>query len=198
MYINRYSESIMITTIRVLAFCFFSLSCQAETSQSKHINATTGAVTWETRADGVYFGLTQILPEQARAFYVNRGFSLEQIEAYSRSCVYMTVLRNDNAPGTIHFIRDSWTVLTNGKPHPLVSIDDWVNRLAQQTENRSALIAFRWAQFPPELNYEPGGDWNQGMLSIGLPAGSRFDIIARWNIGDEQYAAKLQGVECAR
>lgn len=188
----------MNKTITGLALGLFSLCCQAAAPQARHVDATTGAVTWEIQSQGVYFGLTQILPEQARAFYVNRGFSLEQIEAYSTSCVYMTVLRNDSAPGTIHFIRDTWTVLSDGKPHPLVSIDDWVNKLSEQTENQAALIAFRWAQFPAELNYEPGGDWNQGMLSIGLPPGSRFDITVRWNIGDQNYSAKLQDVECAR
>lgn len=63
---------------------------------------------------------------------------------------------------------------------------------------KSAVIAFRWAQFPPEQEYRPGGDWNQGMLSVGLPAGSRFDIIATWDIAGNEYRAKLTEVQCAK
>jgi hypothetical protein len=184
--------------IRIFIIGLFSLPCFAETPQSTHINSETGSKTWEIDAHGVHFSLTQILPEQAQAFYVNRGFTLEQIASYTASCVYMTVVRNDSAPGTIHFITNNWSVLVNGKPHPLVSVDTWVQRFSAIHINKPALVAFRWAQFPPEQEYEPGGDWNQGMLSAGLAPGSQFDVIARWDIAGKAYETKLQGVQCAR
>ena len=184
--------------IKVSSIGLFSLSCFAETPQSTHIDPVTGIATWEINAHGAHLSLTQILPEQAQAFYLNRGFTLKQIESYTSSCVYMTVLRNNNAPGTIHFISNKWTVLIDGKPHKLQSVDNWVQRLSNKNTKKSALIAFRWAQFPPEQNYEPGGDWNQGMLSIGLPPDSKFDLIARWDINSNPYEIKLQGVRCAK
>jgi hypothetical protein len=58
-----------------------------------------------------------------------------------------------------------------------------------------ARIAFRWAQFPPEQEYEPG-EWNQGMLAMGLPPGSRFDLVARWRVGDKTYEGVLTDVRC--
>jgi len=180
------------------AIGLFSLSCYEETQQNINIDSVTGATTWKIHVHGVSFSLTQILPQQAQAFYVNRGFTLEQIEPYTSSCVYMAVLRNDNAPGTIHFISNNWSVLTDGKSHSLVSVDNWVQQLTTSTTKKSALVAFRWAQFPPEQEYEPGGDWNQGMLSIGLASGSQFDIVARWDIDGKAYNAKLRGVRCAR
>ena len=188
----------MKTTIPLLALAWFSLPCMAGSPQSSRTDAETGAVTWEIQAHGVYFSLTQILPEQAQAFYVNRGFTLEQIAPYTSSCVYMSVLRNDNAPGTIHFVTRNWSVQVNGKPHPLLAVDNWIQRLTTADVNKPALIAFRWAQFPPEQEYEPGGDWNQGMLSIGLPPASRFDVIARWDVAGKIHEAKLQGVQCAQ
>ncbi|MFV1984048.1 MAG: hypothetical protein ACC657_10960, partial [Thiohalomonadales bacterium] len=63
---------------------------------------------------------------------------------------------------------------------------------------KSALLAFRWAQFPPEQEYKPGGDWNQGMLSIGLPSKSIFDASALWDINGTKFKAELAGVECAK
>lgn len=169
----------------------------AAASQSSRSDTATGAVTWETAVDGVSFSLTQILPDQARAFYVNRGFSLQQIEAYAVSCVYMTVLRNDSAAGVIHYISHDWQVSVDQRRHDLVPVDRWIERLAAAGAGKAALIAFRWAQFPAEQEYEPGGDWNQGMLSVGLPAGSRFDISARWDIAGKPHRAELEGVQCA-
>ncbi len=183
--------------IQLFAIGLFTIPCFAET-QSTRVDAETGAHTWEIDAQGVHFSLTQILPEQAQAFYVNRGFTLAQIAPYAASCVYMTVLRNDKAPGTIHFVSNNWTVLVAGKPHKLVSVDSWIKQLSTKDMKPSALIAFRWAQFPPEQEYEPGGDWNQGMLSIGLAPGTEFDVIARWDIAGKAYDATLKGVQCAR
>jgi len=154
--------------------------------------------TWSKKTDGVYFSLTQILPEQAQAFYVNRGFSLQQIAEYTASCIFMTVLRNDNAPGSIHFIRKNWSLLVNGHAKTLLSVDDWLKKLSNKNIKKSALIAFRWAQFPPEQQYEPGGDWNQGMLSIDLTAGSQFDITVNWDINGRPYRATLKDVHCAK
>jgi len=176
----------------------FPFSIHADMPQTRHTDSATGAKTWETHADGVHFSLTQILPDQAKAFYVNRGFSLEQIESYTSSCVYMTVLRNDSAPGDIHFISNNWSILVKNKSHKLVPVSQWVKRLSSSGAKKSALIAFRWAQFPPEQEYKPGGDWNQGMLSIGLPSGSIFDAIAKWDIAGKAYEAKLVGVQCAK
>jgi hypothetical protein len=185
---------VIITTLIVT----FSLPCFAEIVQSNRTNPETGAKTWEVATDGVHFSLTQILPEQLEAFYVNRGFTLKQIEPYISSCVYMTVLRNDNAPGAIHYISNEWTVLAGGNVHQLVSVDDWVRRWEKSGIKKPAIVAFRWAQFPPEQVYQPGGDWNQGMLSVGLAPGSQFDIKAHWDINGKAYESILKGVQCAK
>ncbi len=183
----------------ITVFFIYSISfvCFSESKQNTETDSITGAKTWSIKKKGVYFSLTQILPEQARAFYVNRGFSLKQIEPYALSCVYMTVLRNDNASGTIHFISNNWLLVVDNKAKPLTSIHQWLKRLKNSSAKKSALIAFRWAQFPLEQQYEPGGDWNQGMLSMGLPANKKFDIIARWDIAGKEVEAKLKGVRCA-
>ena len=184
--------------IKILIIGLFSIPSLSAGAQKNEINLETGAKSWETHIHGVHFSLTQILPIQAKAFYVNRGFTLNQIERYASSCIFMTIIRNDNAPGTIHFLSNNWSVLVDGKPHSLILVDNWVQQLTTDNIKKSALIAFRWAQFPPEQEYEPGGDWNQGMLSVGLPADSQFDIIAHWDIEGKIYDAKLQGVKCAK
>jgi len=182
----------------VILIGLMSLPVSVLALQQHSVEAATGAHSWSLSTEGVHLSLTQILPEQAQAFYVNRGFGLGQINAYASSCVYMTVLRNDSAPGIVHFVRNDWTVSTDKQTHHLMSTDEWIAQLQAAGANKSSLIAFRWAQFPAEQEYEPGGDWNQGMLSIGQPADSLFNFTARWDIDGKPYQARLNGVRCAK
>ena len=189
----------MFTLIKALVIGLaLSFSCFAEPAQNKHVDPATGITSWEINSQGVNFSLTQILPEQAKAFYVNRGFTLKQTESFASSCVYMTIMRNDTAPGTIHFAKSNWSIISNNKSYPPVSVATWLKKLKDNNVNKTALIAFRWAQFPPEQEFEVGGDWNQGMLSIGLPANNVFDLIVRWDINGKEYNATLKGVQCAK
>ncbi len=175
---------------------FTVLPLQAE--QALTTDPVTGAETRTISTRGVTFALTQLLPDQVRAFYVNRGFTLRQAEAYASACVFMTVLRNDKAEGAIHYVLQRWSVISEGQVKSPMKVDDWVSRLAKEGVKKSALIAFRWAQFPPEQLYEPGGDWNQGMLTTGLPAGRSFDIVVRWDMGGEFFEGILRDVRCAK
>lgn len=186
------------TAIAGLFFGLIAASSLAIAEQTHSTAAGSGAESWENSQHGVSFSLTQILPDQARAFYVNRGFTMEQIERYATSCVFMTVLRNDSAPGTVHFIQQNWIISTTTKTQPPMKVTDWLKRLKNSGVKKSALIAFRWAQFPPEQEYEPGGDWNQGMLVTGLPAGTQFNLIPRWDIDGKPYAGELLNVRCAQ
>ncbi|NNK14860.1 MAG: hypothetical protein HKP52_11535 [Desulfofustis sp.] len=165
--------------------------------QNHTVDETTGIESWETSVAGVSVSLTQILPDQLRAFYVNRGFDSEVIEPYAKSCVYMTVLRNDAAAGVVRFRLSEWRINTKSGVRPLVSTETWVERLQMAKPGNAAMVAFRWAQFPPEHAYEPGGDWNQGMLSIGLAPGAEFDLSVRWEIDGKQYYGELTNVRCA-
>jgi len=185
-----------ITSILVL-WSAFAIS-QSWADQTKTTDPETGAETWKTQASGVVLSLTQLLPDQVRAFYVNRGFTLEQIDPYATSCVYMTVLRNDTATGVVHFEQESWSLVSDGHSKPPMDTREWLEQLKQAGSTKPALIAFRWAQFPPEHEYEPNGDWNQGMLSIGLPAGSIFDFVARWDVDGKPYQTGLRGVRCVQ
>lgn len=170
----------------------------AHAEQQYRIDPNSQAETWETKAHGVTFSLTQIMPDQARAFYVNRGFTLEQIEPFAMACVYMTVLRNDDAPAAIRFRLADWTIKSATGSQPPLNIDDWLTRFKAESVPKPALIAFRWAQFPVEQEYEPGGDWNQGMLTTGLPPGTEFDVVARWQMENKVYEGVLRNVRCAK
>jgi len=170
----------------------------ANPETSHYIDPDTKSETWQTSAHGVTFSLTQIQPDQARAFYVNRGFTMEQIEPYATSCIYMTVLRNDKASDVISYVLQDWSIVTGDETRSPIKINEWMTQLKGTGAKQSALIAFRWAQFPPEQEYEPGGDWNQGMLTTGLPPESQFDAVARWTMKGKQYEGVLHNVRCAK
>jgi len=193
-------------TLKKLLFLFpilfvaslIASAANADSPQTVTINSESGSKTWEVSANGANFLMRQIPLDQLKAFYISRGFSLKQIEPYTSSCVFMTVLRNDNASAGLHFKRDNLKVSQAGKTHPLISVEEWLERLSKVTDEKPPLIAFRWAQFPIDQVFEPGGDWNQGMISVGLPPESKFVSEINWEIEGKPFTIKLEGVECAK
>lgn len=157
----------------------------------------SGAMRWQTTAHGVTLALTQIPPDPARAFYLNRGFPPKAVEGYANACVFMTMLRNDAAPGLLTFRLADWQVRGDGAVRPPKPVQAWMDEWQAMGLPEAAQIAFRWAQFPPDQEYAVG-EWNQGMLAIGLPPGSRFDLVARWVVAGESYQGMLEDVVCAR
>ena len=157
---------------------------------------TNSPKTWKKSINGISFSLKQILPNQVDAFYIGRGFSRKQIKPYTDTCVYTTILRNDNAVGRVHFIRHNWDIISGGKTQNPPKNSAWLQQFKQTSTAKSALIAFNFAQFPEEQTYEPNGDWNQGMLSVNLPIGSQFDLIVRWDINQKPYQFTLKGINC--
>jgi hypothetical protein len=167
-------------------------------TQRHGIDQATGVETWEASLAGVSISLTQILPDQLRAFYLNRGFSAAAIEPYVTSCVYMMVLRNDAAGGVVRFRQADWRVVAGTEVRPVIATEAWIGRLRSSGPTAAAMIAFRWAQFPSAHAYRPGGDWNQGMLSIGLRPGAVFDLMVRWEIEGRPFEGEIENVRCAR
>ena len=184
--------------IAVLVALISAAPVSLASTQTQSQDTATGAQSWATENGGVFFSLTQILPQQAEAFYSNRGFELPQIREFTQSCVFMTVLRNDSAASSIHYLREDWSVTVGGKPHRFKKVSEWLEKLEKEGVARSSLIAFQWAQFPPEQEYQPGGDWNQGMLAVGLAPGQRFNITARWEMQGAPFSASLMEVQCAQ
>ncbi len=195
----------MITKWKVNLILLFSigfyiglsiLSSSADTVDKNTVSNT--AKTWKVESQGVHFSLTQLFPDQLRAFYINRGFTLEQAEPFATSCVFMTVLRNDSKESAIHFMRTNWLFKQDDKIFSPKKLSTWLEAFENDKVKKPAQIAFRWAQFPIEQTYEAGGDWNQGMLSVGLPAESKFNIIVRWDMAGKTYESELKGVRCAK
>jgi len=172
----------------------WSVAAHAGTDIS--VDAETGLATWQTETQGIQVRLTQISPDQARAFYLARGFSPEAAERYASECVFMTVVRNIGDTPIQHRLAD-WRYESAGQPpRPIRSKTEWDRLWKQSGASESARIAFTWAQFPATQTFAPG-DWNQGMTSYSVPRGGTFTLRFVWRAGGKAHAGKLEQVKCA-
>lgn len=160
------------------------------------VDAETGLSTWQTDTQGIQVRLTQITPDQARAFYQARGFSAEAAEHYASECVFMTVVRNIGDSPVEHRLADWHYLSTAQPPRPIRSKDEWEALWSQLGVAEAARIAFAWAQFPTEQRFAPG-DWNQGMTTYSVPRGGHFGLHFVWHAGDTTLSGKLEQVRCA-
>ena len=178
-------------TLTLLAL--WPLAAAATTESST--DPETGLVTWQTETAGIQVRLTQISPDQARAFYQARGFSAADAERYASECVFMTVVRNIGDSPIRHRLAD-WRYVSAGQPRAIRSKADWERLWKQQGVTESARIAFTWAQFPTAQTFEPG-DWNQGMTTYNVPRGGQFDLHFAWRAGGKTHTGKIEQVRCA-
>jgi hypothetical protein len=155
----------------------------------------TGLESWQIEMRGIQVRLTQINPDQVRAFYQARGFTPEQAEDYASSCVFMTVVRNISAIPIEHRLADWRYVTDDGRERTIRSKTEWDQTWISRGVAESARIAFSWAQFPATQTFY-AGDWNQGMTTYQLPRGSRFNLIVRWRAGQVGRETTLENVRC--
>ena len=172
----------------------WSVAALAGTDSS--VDAETGLASWQTETDGIQVRLTQICPDQARAFYQARGFSPEAAERYAAECVFMTVVRNIGGTPIRHRLAD-WRYASAGQPPRAIrSKAEWERLWKQLGVAEAARIAFTWAQFPATQTFAPG-DWNQGMTSYSVPRGGQFDLHFVWRAGGKTHSGRLEQVRCA-
>ncbi len=153
-----------------------------------------GAASWRQEAQGLFLRLTQILPDQLRAFYEARGFDPAAVERIARACVFQTELRNTGGTPLEVDLAD-WRLVTDRGTRPLRSKDSWLKEWEARGVPPPARLAFRWATFPAHQVFQPG-DWNMGMLITDQPPGSRFDLEVRWRRGGKAQALVLEAVRC--
>lgn len=181
---------------RIALTLLLTWSASALAATETEVDAETGLSTWQTETQGIQVRLTQISPDQARAFYQARGFSAEVAERYAAECVFMTVVRNIGEAPIDHRLAD-WRYRVAGQPPRAIrSKAQWERLWKQAGVAEPARIAFNWAQFPATQSFAPG-DWNQGMTTYGVPRGGRFDLRFVWRSGGKTLSETLEQVQCA-
>lgn len=182
--------------MRLLALTLLAAGPLAAAPVTPSFDPETGLATWQAESAGTQIRLTQIAPDQARAFYQARGFSAAAAERYAAECVFMTVVRNAGDTPIRHRLAD-WRYVTAGQtPRAIRSKAEW-ERLWQRLDvPEAARIAFNWAQFPATQTFAPG-DWNQGMTTYSVPRGGEFDLRVTWRASGATHSTTLEKVRCA-
>jgi len=158
----------------------------------------SGLPGWHWQGDGASFTFNQRLPDQTRAFFQGRGFTPQQAEPLAADCVFQAIIRNGAeaaAAMTLHLAE--WRVYpVSGSAQPLRLEAQWQEQWERTGVSQPARIAFRWALFPTEQRFEPG-DWNMGMITLGLAPGSRFDLEVVWRSGEQERRQRFPAMQCA-
>jgi hypothetical protein len=188
--------------MRLTALTILALWSASALSTDISVDAETGLATWQTEIDGIQVRLTQISPDQVRAFYQARGFPAATAERYADECVFMTVVRNIGDTPILHRLADWRYAVSDQPPRAIRSKTEWERLWRRLGVNEAARIAFNWAQFPATQTFAPG-DWNQGMTAYSVPRGGQFDLRFVWrtlkgmNAGGKIHSGNLEQVRCA-
>lgn len=183
--------------MRFVTLTLLAMWGASATATEFSVDADTGLGSWQTKLKGIQVRLTQISPDQARAFYQARGFSAAATERYVTECIFMTVVRNIGDTPIRHRLAD-WRYVAPGQPPRTIrSKPEWEGIWKKMGVDESARIAFTWAQFPATQTFAPG-DWNQGMTTYGVPRNSPFDLRFTWQAGGKIHSGILEQVRCSQ
>lgn len=182
---------------------FLALSCCVVASSVLAQSMETGSredgrTYWRWGSEGLGIQLTQLQPDQIRAFYLARGLSRTAVEQLAKTCFFQMEVRNSRSQGTppIHLPLSAWRLVEPTGSRTVLLVTDWLQKWGETTVSGPARIAFRWALFPARQTFH-AGDRNWGMLSTGLETGSVFDLDVLWQSGEEQRTVRMQRLRCA-
>ena len=176
------------------------LAGEAVASVETRRDPATGLQSWQLLEHDFSLQLIQRLPDQTRAFFQARGFSKDEADRIATHCVLQAIGKNtSHLPNgsSIEYNLADWTLLVNGKQQKIKLKSDWEHEWAQHEHvSKAARIAFRWATFPSQQNFEPDGDFNWGMISFGLPPGAVFDLQVKWRQNNQLHQQWIKQIQC--
>ena len=189
--------------LRVLAALLGLRAAWAQGDPSQGIDPEAGLPYWAWESPPVEIRLIQRLPDQTRGFFLARGFSSAAADRIARSCIFQSIQRNRaggaDAP-VLGVDLTQWRILlADGQGSTARSLalkEEWDREWVAAGESDRARVAFRWSLFPTRQTFR-GGDYNWGMVSLGLPPGTHFDLRLAWTLDGEPQEALLRGLICA-
>ena len=181
-------------------FIFFALiPGPAMADVIRSVDEQTGLLSWRMQEGDFELKVTQLLPDQTRAFFLARGFSKETANTIATGCIMQTIGSNSadkDAHGAVDVDLKRWRMLHNGSEGPIKPKEQWDSEWPAGKVSDAARLAFRWATFPTQQDFAPG-DYGWGMTSFGLLPGSYFDLKVVWSAGGVQKEAWIRGIQCA-
>jgi hypothetical protein len=164
---------------------------------------TTKLKSWKLSQKGFELQIVQRLPDQTRGFFLARGFNSSQANDIATQCIMQTIVKNTSKQkhDIISVKLRDWRVKTENQKKGIKLKEDWAEQWTNLPKEElavkaSAKIAFRWATFPSEQQFDVKGDYNWGMISFGLKPGKLFDLYVVWHMDENTYSEWIKGIEC--
>ncbi len=182
-----------------VSLCAMLISATAMAGVTQSVDEQTDLASWKMHDGNFELELTQLLPDQTRAFFLARGFSKEIANAIATACIMQTIGRNSaeqGVPGSIDVDLKQWRMLHDGAESPIKLKEQWDSEWSATEVSDAARLAFRWATFPTQQNFAHG-DYGWGMSSFGLVPGERFDLKVVWSAAGVQKESWIRGIQCA-
>lgn len=154
---------------------------------------------WQDPDKTVNITLRQRRPDAVRAFFTARGFSATDADAIARECIFLVGVTNPiDTPGsgTLDIDLSQWRQDSGDGPRPLYLKERWLAHWAQSDAPDSARAAFYWSMYHTHQHLQPG-ERMFGMISLGLPAATRFRLDFSWRRGDSTEQGSLTDLQCA-
>jgi hypothetical protein len=171
----------------------------AELTQT--VDELTKLKAWKLAENNFQLELIQRTPQQTRSFFQARGFSVDIANDIATQCVFQTIVRNtegENVSDSISVSLKKWRIKKAGASDeaPIKLKEVWDKEWKEGDISNSARVAFRWATFPTEQTFQPGGDYNWGMISIGLKPDTLFDLHVFWKQDGVPKDAWIKNIQC--
>ncbi len=156
--------------------------------------------------DGLKIELAALPPDTTRAFFMGRGFARKDADQLvAGGCVFRSAI------GSAFSKAGSPAVTIDLKQWRVVAVEtgsDATGAAPRQREtwtpvwqarglSEDAQVAFYWALFPTRQTFA-AGDYNWGMLTFGLPAGTQFSLKLVWQTGDIKHETMLKDLTCGK
>ena len=189
----------MILLNRYATLLLGLISFQSIASVEKTVDSETLLTSWKLTEAPFSLELIQRLPDQTRAFFQGRGFSSDIANDIATQCVLQTIGKNTSQTPqskSIFYDLHDWKIHVNTKAQSIKFKETWDKEWAEDGLSSAPRIAFRWATFPTQQNFDPGGDFNWGMISFGLPPGTIFDLEVVWKHNNRTFSQLIKQIEC--
>lgn len=153
-------------------------------------NPSNGLSNWQSGDTLFSLQLLQLMPDNVRAVYSNKGFPPTLVEEMASYCMFGSVIRNLADEPVSYDVAEWRAVTADGVRHPLRTKTEWLKIWQSQG------VDFGWSILPAAQTLEVG-DWGQGFTTVRLPHGTHFDLDYSWRQHGKTFHAILNGLQCA-
>jgi hypothetical protein len=179
----------IIQIFLALITTFYALSADADV-----YNANNQAKSWGWSKQGVSIELTPLSPSQSMAFFIGRGFPLEQVSIIGLVCVFQGAIKN-KSDSLVDYDLDQWQVSFQNHQVSILDREYWGAVWEKVGISKAVKVAFHWSLLPTKQYYAQG-DYNWGMFIVGLKPGDVFDLNLTINRDQTPVNGEIQSMEC--